>query len=149
VRDGKDYGWVAVVAIVIAIAVFWKPISATWANISGGSARKEKVAAGKVIFYDTERWEGKGSYKSCAMCHAADFTPDPAKAGKIKMPDYRPGNPYPLKGVRARYGGVMSGDDKLIEAINNCLGQPSRMYVGKVSAAAPFMADLVAYVKTL
>ena len=143
-----DYGWVWVLGVVIILVVFWRPLLGGIQTITGGTKRKESIAAGKVIFYDTQRWGGKASYMSCAMCHAPDFTPEAGKP-PIKMPDYRPGKPYELKGVAKRYGSVMTGDDALFEQINNCLGQPSRMNVGKVSAAAPFVKDLMMYVKSL
>jgi hypothetical protein len=81
------------------------------------------------------------------MCHAADFTPAAGK--KIDMPDYRAGKPYSLHGAAADLGGILSGDDKVLEAINGCLGAPSRLNVGKVSSSAPFIPDLMAYVKSL
>src|SRR5688572_28938224 len=110
-----DYGWPIMIGIVIVLAIFWKPITGAFANITGGTARKEQIARGKVIFYDTERWEGKGSYKSCAMCHAADFKPEEGK--KITMPDYKPGEPYLLEGMRRKYSGALTGDDKLFQEI--------------------------------
>ena len=140
---GVDYGWVWALVIVVGLVVFWKPLMSGIQNVTGGTKRKETIAAGKVIFYDTKRW---GSYKSCAMCHAADFTPDPKQ--QIKMADYRPGNPYSLKGSGKKLVNVM-GDDAVFNEINNCLGQPSRMNVGKVSAAAAFVHPLKEYVKSL
>jgi hypothetical protein len=142
-----DFAWIWALVIVIGLVVFWKPLMGGIQTMTGGSARKDSIARGKVIFYETERWAGKGSYMSCAMCHAADFVPEKGKT--IKMPDYKAGSPISLKGTAARHSNIMTGDDKLFEEINDCLGQPSRMNVGKVSAAAPFVKDLMAYVKSL
>jgi hypothetical protein len=141
-----DYGWVWAVVIVVGLVVFWKPLMAGIQNVTGGSKRKELIAEGKTIFYDTTRWEGEKSYKSCAMCHAVDFKPDPNK--KITMPDYKPGQPIDLSGVGKRYTNAM-GDEELFVQINNCLGFPSRMHVGKVSASAKFVLPLKTYVKSL
>lgn len=145
-KGSVDYGWVWAIVIVVGLVVFWKPLVSGIQTVTGGKKRQEKIALGKQVFYDTERWGGKGSYMSCAMCHAADFKPDPTKT--IKMADYRPGKPYPLHGVGAKLTTAM-GDDELFNQINNCLGLPSRMNVGKVSAAAQFVEPLKMYVKTL
>jgi hypothetical protein len=145
-KGSVDYGWIWAIVIVVGLVVFWKPLMGGIQSVTGGKKRQEQIAEGKKIFYDTERWGGKGSYMSCAMCHAADFTPDPKK--QIKMADYRPGKPYPLHGASARLTTAM-GDDEVFNQINNCLGLPSRMNVGKVSAAAKFVLPLKTYVKSL
>ena len=142
-----DPGIYMVIGIVVLIVIFWKPIYNSFEKVTGGKAHSEQVARGKQMFYDTERWGGKGSYMSCAMCHASDFKPDPAK--HITMADYRPGQPYSLKGEGDKNGSLLTGDDDLLNAINNCLGQPSRMNVGRVASTAPFLPDLEAYVKSL
>src|SRR4051812_41416726 len=134
-----DFGWIWAVVIVVGLVVFWKPLMAGIQTATGGTKHKEAIAAGKVIFYDTTRWGGKDSYMSCAMCHAADFKPDPNK--QIKMADYVPGKPISLHGVGGKLMNSM-GDDELFNAINNCLGLPSRMNAGKVSVQAKFVKPL-------
>jgi hypothetical protein len=144
-KGSVDYAWVWAIVIVVGLVVFWKPLMKGIQDVTGGSKRKQMIAEGKVRFYDTEVWGGKGSYKSCAMCHASDFKPDPGK--KIDMADYRPGKPYSLKGSSSRLMTVM-GDDAVFNAINDCLGLPSRMNVGKVSSSSKFIPPLMAYVKS-
>jgi hypothetical protein len=139
-----DYGWIPMLGIVILLVVFWKPMAAKFSDITGGTQKKAVIAKGKEVFYDTERW---GEYKSCAMCHAADFKPDPGK--KIDMADYKPGQPVSLAGAAKRNGGVLTGEDQLLAQINECIALPDRMGKGKISPNAPFMKDLVVYVKSL
>ena len=141
-----DYSWVWAIVIVVGLVVFWKPLMGAIQNLTGGTNRKAQIAAGKVIFYDTQRWGGKDTYKSCAMCHAADFTPDPNK--KITRADYKPGKPVSLEGSSKRLMNVM-GDDALFTEINDCIGLPSRLNAGKVSVKAGFIPPLIAYIKSL
>ena len=80
-------------------------------------------------------------------CHADDFKPEKGK--KIDMGDYKEGQPVSLKGASKRNGGVLTGEDQLTAQVNDCFVLPTRLNIGKVSPAAPFFVELMAYVKSL
>jgi hypothetical protein len=105
---------------------------------------KEGYERGKAVFYDTGRWV-EGKYRSCAMCH------DPAfkfEAGKTTdMPDYHPDQVYPLKNMRAKYYTTMGSDDEMLAAINKCMSMQTRIGTGTFSLQAPWMQDLLEYIK--
>ena len=81
------------------------------------------------------------------MCHAADFKPDPDNPPD--MEDYVEGQPYILKGIGKKYGGggVMDTGDELYDRIMQCLSQGAKMGLGRVSRNAPYMDDLMEYVR--
>ncbi len=142
-----DYGWVIGIVVVVALVVFWKPIFGTFSGVKNQMTNKEGVDRGRAIFYDAERWQGEGSYRSCAMCHDPNFKPDPTK--KIDMVDYKQNGIVSLKGTSKKYGNILSGDDEIVEHIETCLSLQSRIAGGRVSTSAPFFKDLLAYVKSL
>lgn len=139
-----DYSWVIGIVVVVALILLWKPIVGVFSSVTAKATNQEQYERGKTVFYDTSRWAGEGSYKSCAMCHAADFVPDPNKT--IEMARYKAGEPYILKKLPDKYGGgVMGSGDELFEAAMGCLTAPDKMACGRVSAGAPFMQDLLFY----
>jgi hypothetical protein len=139
-----DYFWIIIVVIAIIVAVCWKPISGALTGVVNRVEHTDKYEAGKAIFYDTTRW-GEGKYMSCAMCHAADFVPDPNK--KIDMLEYVAGQPKVLKGISRKYGtSVMDTGDELFNQVNTCLSNQSRMGLGSYSRNAKFYDDLLFYV---
>jgi hypothetical protein len=141
-----DYGWIVVGVIVIAVIVLWKPITGFISGVSSEVTNKEGYERGKAVFYDTVMWGGEDSYKSCAMCHATDFVPDPDK--KIEMQDYVAGKPHILKDIGGKYrAGMLSSTDELFEQVMTCLTLPTRMACGRVSINAPYMPDLLEYVR--
>lgn len=143
-----DYGWIIAIAVVLVVIVLWKPITGVVGRTMGKGADAQAIERGKAVFYDVERWDGPGSYKSCAMCHAADFVPDPGK--QITMSDYVAGKPYSLKHVGRKYHAtMMDTGDELYEQVVNCLNDPARVNSGRVSSNAQFMKDLLAYVNSL
>jgi hypothetical protein len=139
-----DYSWVIGLVVVVALVFLWKPIMGGIKGIENKATNKDAYERGKIVFYDTERWGGKGSYMSCAMCHAADYVPDPEKT--ITMANYKPGSPYILKGLSKKYpGGVMGDEGPLYDAVMNCLTQPAKMGCGRVTSQTKFMQDLMVY----
>jgi hypothetical protein len=140
-----DYFWIIVVVIVVILVAVWKPIMKEYSSISAKVGNKDKYEAGKAVFYDTARWKEGESYMSCAMCHAADFVPDPGKT--ITMKDYVPGKPFILKGINRKYNsGVMSTGEELLNQINKCLSDSNRIGGGTYSRHSPFISDLEFYV---
>jgi hypothetical protein len=140
-----DYSWVIGIVVIVVLAFMWKPIMGLYHNISNKATNKDQYERGKIVFYDTTRWGGPDSYKSCAMCHAADFTPDPNK--QITMLKYKPGQPKILKNLQNRFGSnVLGTGDELYEAINDCVVDQEKLAGGRVSIQAPFMQDLLVYV---
>jgi hypothetical protein len=139
-----DYSWVIGIVVIVALVLFWKPIMGSFTKLENKAGNKDAVDRGRIVFYDTERWGGKGSYMSCAMCHAADFVPDPSKT--ITMGRYKAGAPYILKGLSKKYpGGVMGDEGPLFDAAMNCLTQPDKMGCGRVTSGAKFVQDLMVY----
>jgi hypothetical protein len=139
-----DYFWIIAVIFVIVLVFAWKPLMGVFSGVSDKVGNKDKYEAGKAVFYDTTRW-GEGQYKSCAMCHAEDFVPEPGK--EIKMTAYVPGQPVILKGIGKKYSsGVMDTGDGLYQQVNLCLSNGDRMAVGSFSRNAKFMEDLLFYV---
>lgn len=143
-----DYSWVIGIVVVVALALFWKPIVGSFQGLENKATNKDAVDRGKIVFYDTERWGGKDSYKSCAMCHAADFVPDPDKT--ITMGRYKAGEKVVLKGLAKKYPrGVMGDEGPLYDAVLSCLTAPDKIGSGTVMASAKFMQDLLAYLYKL
>jgi hypothetical protein len=141
-----DYTWVIVIVVVGILALMWKPIMGAYRNVADKATNKGQFERGKIVFYDTERWGGPGSYKSCAMCHAEDFVPDPNK--QITMARYVPGKPVSLKRISSKYRNSMLGTgDELYEACMTCLQAQDKLAGGRVSPNAPFMQDLLVYVE--
>jgi hypothetical protein len=139
-----DYSWAIGLAVLVVLILMWKPLVGLYNKMSDKATNKDAYERGKVVFYDTTRWAGEGSYKGCAMCHAADFVPDPAKT--VEMPKYKAGQPYILKKLSSKYGGgAMGAGDELYEAAMQCLMAPDKMSCGRVSSSAPFMQDLMYY----
>lgn len=139
-----DYSWVIGIVVIVALVVFWKPLIGGIKGIQNKATNEDAFERGKIVFYDTERWGGKGSYKSCAMCHAPDFTPDPGK--QITMGRYKAGAPFILKNISKTYtGGVMGDESPLYDQIMNCLTAPDKMALGRVTANTQFMQDLMVY----
>ena len=139
-----DYFWIIAVVFIVILAFAWKPLMGVFGNVSSKVNNDEKYEAGKAVFYDTTRW-GDDKYVSCAMCHTADFEPEPGK--EVKMLAYDPDNPIILKDIRKKFsGGVMATGDELYNQINTCLGNGDRMAVGTFSRKAKFMDDLMFYV---
>jgi hypothetical protein len=139
-----DYGWMVMLGIVVVIAIFWKAIFGFFGGVNDKMNNKDKLEAGKKVFYDTGRW-GEGTYKSCAMCHAADFVPDPSK--KIEMTEYKPGAPIILKDIKRKYpAGNMGTDEEILEQINKCVASPLRLGSATFSRQLPWMDDLIFYV---
>lgn len=142
-----DYWWVVVLIIVVVLFFTWRPLMGLFTGVSGQLTNQEGVERGRDVFYDTEMWGGKGSYKSCAMCHAADFSRDSAKS--IDMGTYREGEPYLLKDVASKYGaGMLDTGDDLYEQVMRCLTGPDRMALGRVSMQSQYLQDLMLYLKT-
>ena len=141
-----DYWWVVVLIIVVVLFFAWRPLMGLFTGMSGQLTNQDGYERGKEVFYDTELWGGKGSYKSCAMCHAADFNRDSAK--RIEMSSYREGEPYPLKGISSKYsGGVLDTGGQLYNQVMRCLTGPDRMALGRVSLQSKYMQDLMLYLK--
>ncbi len=139
-----DYSWVIGLVALVALFLLWKPLVGVYKSVSDKATNKDGYERGKLVFYDTTRWAGEGSYKSCAMCHAKDFVPDPDK--KIEMVKYKAGEPYILKKLSSKYsGGAMDAGDELYEAVMGCLTAPDKLGCGRVSSGAPIMRDLMLY----
>lgn len=145
-RSNADYGWILAVVFVIIMIFAWKPMMGMFSNMSDKASNKEGYERGRVVFYDTTRWTGPEGYKSCAMCHAADFKPEPGR--KIEMMAYKEGEPIILKGISGKYGtSILGTGDELYQQCIRCLTQGDRMGMGRVSAKAVYMQDLLEYVK--
>ena len=145
-KSSVDYWWVLVIVIVVILVFSWKPLMRFYSDVSGKMSNKEAYERGREVFYDTDLWGGPESYKSCAMCHAADFVPEADR--QIDMRDYRPDQPYELRDLAKKYGGGMLGTgDKLFEQVMRCLTGPDRMQLGRVSMQAPFVQDLLEYLR--
>lgn len=141
-----DYFWIIAVVAVVILVVFWKPLTGMISDTRSKMINKEQYETGKEIFFDTTRWGGEDSYKSCAMCHDPDFTPEPGK--EIDMIDYKEREPIVLEGIASKYGGGWLGtSDKLFVQINRCISLPTRLSAGSYSRNAPFMDDLMLYVR--
>jgi hypothetical protein len=139
-----DYSWVIGIIVIVALVFLWKPIMSGFKGMENKATNKDAFDRGKIVFYDTERWGGKGSYKSCAMCHAADFVPDPGK--QITMTRYKAGAPFILKNLSKTYtGGVMGDESPLFDAVNNCIIAPDKLGCGRVTSGAKYMQDLMVY----
>lgn len=143
-KANVDYGWAVFLGIAVLIAVLWKPGSAFFHNVSGKLHGNDQYERGKAVFYDTTRW-GEKDYKACAMCHASDFQFDPSK--QVEMQDFVKGQITPLKGMKQKYYTVMGDDQQMLKAINRCMGMPTRMSQGEYALQAPWMQDLLFYVK--
>ena len=139
-----DYGWVMVIVVVLLIVVFIKPIIGGIHAAVDKATNRSGYERGKAVFYDAERWAGKGSYRSCAMCHTPDFTPE---AGKhVEMNRYVPGKPVILKDIAANYHlGVIETSDDLFNQVISCLTAPDKIGCGQVSRNAKGMDDLLFY----
>lgn len=145
-KPRADYLWIILVIIAVILVFAWKPLMGMFGGMSDKMTNQEGYEHGKEIFYNADLWGGPGSNKSCAMCHAADFVPDPANPPD--MQEYKEGQPRILKGISDRYGGgVMDTGDELYERVMQCLTQPSKMGMGRVSRNAAYMDDLLLYVK--
>lgn len=145
-KSNVDYVWIILVIIVVILVFSWRPIVGMFTNVSDSMTNKAGYEAGREAFYDPDRWGGPGSNRSCAMCHAPDFVEDPATP--VKMIDYKAGQPYILKNMKKKYGGgVMDTGDELYEQVMRCVTSPSKIGLGRVSRNAPFMDDLLTYVK--
>jgi hypothetical protein len=143
----KDYSWLIYVGLVALVVIFWKPITGFFQGASNSVTNKPAIERGKQVFYDTERWYGKGSYRSCAMCHDPAFTPAAGKT--VEMTDYKPGQPVVLKKMKNKYGNVVTGDQELYTEINQCIVAPTRLHGGKFTMEQPHIKDLMAYVRSL
>jgi len=145
-KGSVDYLWIILVVIGVILIFAWKPLMGMFTGVSDKMTNKESYERGREVFYDTEFWAGEGSYKSCAMCHAADFVPEEGK--EIDMPEYKPGEPWILKDIANKYGSnLLSGDDELFNRMMQCLSSPGKMGMGRPSRNAPYMEDLIEYVK--
>jgi len=143
-KGSIDYWWVVLIVIAVLLIFTWKPLMGLFGGVSDKLSNKEGYERGKEVFYDTELWGGKDSYKSCAMCHAPDFVPDPNK--KIEMMNYREGEPYLLEDLARKHGGgIMDTGDDLYKQVMRCLMGPDRMQLGRVSMQSQFMQDLLVY----
>jgi hypothetical protein len=141
-----DYVWIPFVAIIILVVVFWRQISGFFGGLSDSATNKEQYDKGKAVFYDNDRWLGEGSYKSCAMCHTSDWQVEPGK--KVEMVDYKEGDPVILEDIATKYSaGMLGTTDQLYEQVMRCLSDPNRIYGGKVSVNAPYLQDLLEYVR--
>lgn len=144
-KGSVDYLWVVLLIFAVILIFTWKPIMGLFTGVSNKMTNQEGFEHGKEIFYSADHWGGPGSNKSCAMCHAKDFKPDPANPPD--MQDYKEGQPLVLKGMSKKYGGgVMDTGDELYNRVMQCLTQPSKMGLGRVSRNAPYMDDLLLYV---
>jgi hypothetical protein len=141
-----DYSWAVIIVLLIIAAFLWKPISGVFNKSFNNSSGKQAYDRGKLVFYDTTRWGGKDSYKSCAMCHAADFKPESGK--EIQMTGYVAGKPISLKGVGGRSrGGILDNGDELYRRIAVCINAADRIRGSAPAPATGFMKDLIAYVE--
>jgi len=145
-KPRADYLWVILLLIAVVLVFAWRPLMGLITGVSDTMTNKAGYDHGQEIFYDADLWGGPGSNKSCAMCHAADFKPDPSNPPN--MDDYVEGKPYILKNIAAKYGGgIMGTGDELYERVMQCLTQGSKMQLGRVSRNAPYMNDLLEYVR--
>jgi len=145
-KPRADYLWVILVIIGVILVFTWRPLMSLFTGVSDTMTNKAGYDHGKEVFYDAELWGGPGSNKSCAMCHAPDFKPDPENPPDMK--DYVEGKPYILKGIAKKYGGgIMDTGDELFERVMMCLSNGNKMGLGRVSRKAPYMDDLLEYVR--
>ena len=141
-----DYAWIPIGLILIVVVIFWKQISGLFTGVSDSATNKEQYDKGKAVFYDNDRWLGEGSYASCAMCHAEDWVREDGKT--VKMADYKEGDPLILDGIATKFSaGMLGTTDQLYEQVMRCLSDPNRIYGGKVSVNAPYLQDLLEYVR--
>jgi hypothetical protein len=143
-KSNVDYGWAVFLGIAVLAAVLWKPMSAGIGNLRGKMTNKEGYDRGQAIFYDSTRW-GPDNYVACAMCHITDFQFDAGK--EVTMQDFVKGEFHVLEGMQQKYYTGMGDDTEMVKAINKCLSMPSRMNQGGHSIQAPWMQDLLTYVK--
>lgn len=143
-KPNVDYGWAVFLGIAVLIVVLWKPGSALFGKLRGAVTDEDAYERGKAVFYDSTRW-GEDHYVACAMCHASDFAFEAGK--KVPMQDFVQGQVTVLDGMKRKYYTVMGDDTAMLKAINKCMGMPSRMAQGEYSLQAPWMQDLIIYVK--
>lgn len=145
-KPRADYLWIVLLIFAVVLFFTWRPLLGLITGVSDTVTNKAGYERGKEIFYDPDHWAGPGSNKSCAMCHAQDFTPDPDNPPTMK--DYKEGEPWILNDISKKYdAGIMSTGDELYERVMQCLSQGSKMQLGRVSRKAPYMDDLLEYVR--
>ena len=145
-KGNIDYVWIPVGLIIVILFFAWKPLMGLFGGLRDSATNQEGYERGREAFYDTTLWTGSEGYKSCAMCHAEDFVPEPGR--KIDMQVYEEGKVWPLKNIARRYsGGVLDTGDRLYNQIMVCLTQGDRMAMGRVSRKAKYMDDLMLYVR--
>ncbi len=141
-----DYIWYVLGILAVILIFAWGPLSRWYSDFRYEATNQEQYERGKEVFYDADIWAGPGSNKSCAACHAEDFSP-PAGVD-IPMQEYRPGEPYVLSNMSKKHGtNLLSSDDPLYGQILKCLTSPARMGCGRVSRNAKHMQDLLVYVR--
>lgn len=144
-KSGADYGWIVFLAIAVLIVFLWKPLGGFFGGVKGKITNQAGYDRGKAVFYDANRWI-PGKYRSCAMCHTTDFKWESGKT--TDMHDYKEGmQPVILKDMKSKYYTAIGADDEMLAAINKCMSMQTRIGTGTFSLQAPWMQDLLEYVK--
>jgi hypothetical protein len=144
-RKPFDYGIIVVILLIVGIILAYKPAMNFIKKTKSGTESAGLVVEGKEIFYDPMIWGREN--RSCAMCHAEDFTLAPG-FDKVDMKDA--GQIRPLKNIRKTFGiGVIGDTQKLQDQINRCLSSGSRIESGKLNYGDRRLEPLMAYVMSL
>lgn len=144
-RKPFDYGIIVVILFIVVIIVAYKPAMNFFNKAKSGTESAGLVAEGKQIFYDPMIW-GRDN-RSCAMCHAEDFTLAPG-FDKVDMKDAD--QIRPLKNLRKTFGiGVIGDTQKLQDQVNRCLSSGSRIESGTLNFGDRRLEPLMEYLKTL
>ena len=141
-----DYGWVILVVVVAAGLLAWPVLRPLFNSASDSLTNKDQYDNGKAIFYDGSVFNMGRKDHSCAACHAPDFMP--VETTPIDMQDYRQGEHSVLSGLKEKYGSSMlSSEDRLYDAVRQCLVGPTRMMTGGMRRDQQEMEDLLAYLR--
>jgi len=136
-----DYGWIIIIILVIVGFFLYKPVVKVFQNIINPKSKQERFARAKELFYDYKAWGYEN--RSCAMCHAKDYTTNPQKP-TIDMPDFRY---VPLENIKAKYPpSLMGPNEALMRQINRCLSSPGRINGGTIYQTDERMELLMLYV---
>lgn len=139
-RKPFDYSWIVFLVIVVIIIIAFRPVMHAIKGAKEKSATNSDWAKGKVIFYDTKAW-GRDN-RSCAMCHAKDFT---LQEGFNKVDMLEPAY-VELKGLKKTYGlGALGTEDKLLQQVNKCLSSSNRIEAGTIDMNDQRWTPLAAY----
>ncbi len=138
-RKPFDYSWIVFAVIIVVVIFAYKPVMNAIQK-----ARQPKEGSdymvGKEIFYNPSEWGPEN--RSCAMCHAKDYTLSPNHS-KVEMEEF---TYVELKNVKRKFGvGIIGNPDKLLAQVNRCLSSPRRIDGGRINFGNSKWEPLLAY----